>query len=75
MPRQQRPSAADLNLDRKIELRGHVIDHARVFSAVPKNAMFWYANSIGLVEIAANQASAAALIQATVGDRVCLLTP
>ena len=35
--------------------------HARVFSMSARRA-FWYENSIGLVEIAANQASAAALL-------------
>ena len=34
--------------------------HARVFSDVQPGELFWYENSIGLVEIAANRASAAA---------------
>src|SRR4030095_1043822 len=34
------------------------IDHARVFSKVGRGAIFWYENSLGLVEIAANSASA-----------------
>jgi S-adenosylmethionine hydrolase len=32
--------------------------------------MFWYVNSVGLVEIAANRGSAAALLGLAVGDPV-----
>src|SRR5262245_2763560 len=43
------------------------IDHARVFSRVGRGAVFWYENSLGLVEIAANSASAAAKFGLRVG--------
>jgi S-adenosylmethionine hydrolase len=43
------------------------IDHARVFSGVARGSVFWYENSLGLVEIAANSASAAAKYGLRVG--------
>ncbi len=47
--------------------------HARVFEDAPRGAPFWYANSMGLVEIAARRASAARLLRLRVGSRVSLL--
>lgn len=43
------------------------IAYARTFSDAEPGRPFWYANSIGLVEIAANQGSAARLLGMTVG--------
>lgn len=44
----------------------------RVFSEAPTGGLFWYANSIGLAEIAANQASAAEMLGISVNDAVTL---
>jgi S-adenosylmethionine hydrolase len=41
---------------------------ARVFSAVPADALFWYSNSLGLVEIAGNSCSAAKKLSLAVGQ-------
>jgi S-adenosylmethionine hydrolase len=49
-----------------------IVPHARVFSAVEPGSLFWYVNSIGLIEIAANQASARDIVGAAVGDAVHL---
>ncbi|MDR3515143.1 MAG: SAM-dependent chlorinase/fluorinase [Azospirillaceae bacterium] len=46
---------------------------ARVFGAVPPGALFWYANSNGLAEIAANQGRAATILGLSVGDPVVLV--
>jgi len=46
------------------------VAHARVFDEVPAGTAFWYVNSIGLVEIAANRANAAALLALAIGDAV-----
>lgn len=43
---------------------------ARVFEAVPRGAVFWTVNSLGLVEVAANRASAARRLGLRVGTRV-----
>jgi S-adenosylmethionine hydrolase len=44
--------------------------HARVFSAVPPGESFWYENSLGLIEIAANGTDAARKFNFAVGQPV-----
>ncbi len=46
---------------------GRPVAHARTFSAARSGELFWYANSAGLVEIAANAASAARLLDLAPG--------
>ena len=62
--------AAGVDAACTVAVAGRSIGHARVFSAAPRGAPFWYENSVGLVEIAANQASAAALLGLAVGMEV-----
>ncbi len=47
---------------------GRTLRHARVFSDVGPGELFWYGNANGLVEFAVNQGSAAAVLNAAVGD-------
>lgn len=54
----------------RLVVGGHRFDHARVFSAVEEGAAFWYENSIGLAEIAANQTNAARRFELLIGDAV-----
>ena len=54
-----------------LRIEGRTIPRARVFGEVDAGALFWYENSLGLVEIAANRASAADLLCAAVGDTAC----
>ena len=56
-----------------IAVREHRVSYARVFSDVSAGSAFWYENSIGLVELAANCASAAALLGIRVGDPVSVV--
>lgn len=49
---------------------GRRIGHARVFSDRPKGEIFWYENSLGLAEIAANSASAAEKLGLGIGHPV-----
>ncbi|HVO88697.1 MAG TPA: SAM-dependent chlorinase/fluorinase [Casimicrobiaceae bacterium] len=56
-----------------IRLRDAELFHARVFADVPVGTAFWYVNSIGLVEIAANRASAAKLMDIDIGNAVEML--
>jgi S-adenosylmethionine hydrolase len=56
----------------QLEVKGRPLPHYRVFAEAPKGEAFWYVNSVGLVEIAANRASAAALLGLGVGDPVRL---
>ena len=53
-------------------VRGRRLAHARVFAETSVGAAFWYENSIGLVEIAANRASAAERLGIEVGDAVTI---
>ncbi len=50
--------ASALGRDCVIIAKGNRIPYARVFSEVPPGQLFWYENSLGLVELAANSASA-----------------
>lgn len=56
----------------QVEVKGQALAWQRTFSDVPKGQAFWYVNSVGLVEIAANRASAAQLLELKVGDPVRL---
>lgn len=60
--------ASSLAVSSTLVVQGRRMRHARVFSEVSAGELFWYENSIGLVEIAANQASAAALLSLRVGQ-------
>ena len=55
---------------RALAVGGRSIPHARVFSAAAPGEVFWYENSLGLVEIAANCASAREQLGLEVGDRL-----
>lgn len=54
----------------KIAVQGKELTYARVFFEREKEELFWYVNSIGLVEIAANCESAVRLLNLKVGDAV-----
>ncbi len=53
-----------------LEINGGRVARARVFCDVPLDGLFWYENSLGLAEIAANSAGAAARLGLTVGQAV-----
>ena len=59
--------ATSLPSDAAILVAGRRLARAPTFSAVAPGTAFWYANSSGLAEIAARDASAAALLGLTVG--------
>ena len=50
--------AGNMPRDRGLTINGRAIRYARVFSEVKAGELFWYENSLGLVELAANSASA-----------------
>jgi S-adenosylmethionine hydrolase len=58
--------------DSRLEVKGKLLPWRRVFAEAGKGEIFWYVNSVGLVEIAANRANAAALMDLKVGDLVKL---
>jgi S-adenosylmethionine hydrolase len=62
--------ASSLASGTPIRAAGRVLRHARTFGEVPRGEAFWYANSLGLLEIAANQADAARLLGLSIGSPV-----
>jgi S-adenosylmethionine hydrolase len=58
--------------DNNVEAKGQSIPWRRTFADAPKGQVFWHVNSSGLVEIAANRAGAAQLLDLKVGDPVRL---
>jgi S-adenosylmethionine hydrolase len=54
-------------------VRKRELAYAGVFGEVPESGTFWYENSIGLVEVAANRAHAADLLGIEVGDAVSVV--
>lgn len=53
-----------------LKIRDETVAHAGIFAEAADDRPFWYVNSIGLVEIACNRASAAARLDIRIGDRV-----
>jgi S-adenosylmethionine hydrolase len=53
--------------------QGHIFPPARTFADVAEGQAFWYVNSIGLVELAANGCSVAQAFNIALGDRVELI--
>jgi S-adenosyl-L-methionine hydrolase (adenosine-forming) len=62
--------AAGAPRDAKLVVNGRALGYAPVFSAAPENQAFWYENGQGLVEVAANRASAAEALGAGIGAPV-----
>jgi S-adenosylmethionine hydrolase len=54
--------AGSVPRDRNLTINGRTIRYARVFSEAKAGEVFWYENSLGLVEVAANSASAQQLL-------------
>jgi len=55
-----------------LSVKGHDLAWRRVFAEAGKGEAFWYVNSEGLIEIAANRVSAADVLGLKVGDLVRL---
>lgn len=56
----------------QLEVKGKRLPWRRVFSDAAKGEVFWYQNSVGLIEISANRANASELLELKVGDLVRL---
>lgn len=56
--------------DRGLVINGQAVHYARVFSEVKAGEVFWYENSLGLVELAANSASAQRVLGSKPGNRL-----
>jgi S-adenosyl-L-methionine hydrolase (adenosine-forming) len=62
--------AGGVSRDAKLMVNGRTLRHAPVFSSVREGELFWYENSQGLVEVAANQANAAEMLRVAIGAPV-----
>ena len=62
--------AAKTGRDRGLAIGGRTVRYARVFAEVRPGEVFWYENSLGLVEIAANSASAQQALDLRIGAPV-----
>jgi len=65
-------AAENVDHDCRIRVSGQAIGYAETFCRAPVGTPFWYVNSQGLVEIAANGASAADLLSLAPGSRILL---
>ena len=65
-------SAEKLQKNRRLSIGDMDIGYADTFSAVPAGSLFWYGNSQGLVEVAANGTSAATILSLALGDKILL---
>jgi hypothetical protein len=65
--------AANVPPQARLRVNGHDVPSARVFAEVAAGEVFWYENSIGLLEIAVNRGSAASRLSLAAGSPVTLL--
>lgn len=65
--------AGNVSRHARIVVGGRWIGHARVFSEVPAGEAFWYENSLGLLELAANSASVAGQLGLKTGEPLSLV--
>ena len=59
-------------LHQTVVIAGRVVAHADYYERVPAGECFWYVNSIGLLEISANQASAARALDVKGGAEIAV---
>jgi S-adenosylmethionine hydrolase len=64
--------AEQMDLGRRVLVADAVLTYASRFGAMPRGVPFWYRNSIGLVEIAEYDGSAAARLSLAIGDPVLI---
>jgi len=60
--------ASALARERTLLVNGRQIPYARIYSEVPQGQLFWYENSLGLVELAANSTSAQRILGTSIGN-------
>lgn len=65
-------SGENISKNSVVRVSGRELRYAETFCRVAQGQLFWYVNSLGLVEIAANGGSAAAMLPLALGDRILL---
>lgn len=66
-------SAASVSKDAVIKIKDLNLQYSRTFAETREPVAFWYENSIGLVELAWQQASIAEKLKLTLGDEILIL--
>lgn len=64
---------ASVPREAQIQLNGSVMSYAATFSESEADQVFWYINSLGLVEFAVNGDNAAKALDCVIGDKVSLI--
>jgi S-adenosyl-L-methionine hydrolase (adenosine-forming) len=64
--------ASTIDDSQRLSVRGQDLLYRQAFHEAAKGEAFWYVNSVGLIEVAANRASAAELLGLQVGDAIRL---
>ncbi|MEM8845318.1 MAG: SAM-dependent chlorinase/fluorinase [Pseudomonadota bacterium] len=67
--------AKDVSQQQSLKVNELDVSFARTFDNELKDKPFWYANSLGLIEVAQSKASVAELYQINIGDKVRLESP
>lgn len=65
-------SAKNVSTDTYVTVAGHTLVNARTFAEAEQGGFFWYENSMGLVEVATPNGSAAEAMKAEIGTPVHL---
>jgi S-adenosylmethionine hydrolase len=64
--------AEKISKNRRVCVAGRTIQYAETFCHAPPGGLFWYGNSQGLLEIAANGASAVTVLSLAPGDEILI---
>ena len=64
---------ASMASSQSVSIAGRTLAHADYYELVPRGECFWYVNSIGLLEISANQASAAYILGVKGGSEIVVV--
>lgn len=67
-------TVAELAAASQVRIAGQQVPHARTFSAVTPGELFWYQNSMGLLEVAQNRGSAAESLGCGIGTPISIVT-
>ena len=64
--------AETILVEQKLKFAQRTVGYANTFSDLAVGELFWYRNANGLLEISANRASAAEILEVYVGDRIAV---
>ena len=65
-------SANQLTQDAKIKIKDKELCYVRTFGEAKENKMFWYENSLGLVELSLNSKNISKILNIRLGDKITI---